>query len=86
MSTLVDICVLRVNPYPADHDYCRFQSVLFVDQITVIGKRMSKRQDLQMFVLKLTLILLSKFLKNFNHFRLWIAVARHNLKWLKFFV
>ena len=28
------------NPYPADHDYCRFQSVLLVDHITVIGNEM----------------------------------------------
>ena len=28
------------NPYPADHDYCRFQFVLFVDQITGIGNKM----------------------------------------------
>ena len=30
----------NINPYPADHDYCRFQSVLLVDQITVIGNEM----------------------------------------------
>ena len=28
------------NPYPADHDYCRFQYVLLVDQITIIGNEM----------------------------------------------
>ena len=28
------------NPYPADHDYCRFKSVLLVDEITVIGNEM----------------------------------------------
>ena len=27
---------LAVNPYPAIHDYCRFLSVLLVDQINVI--------------------------------------------------
>ena len=29
-----------IEPYPADHDYCRFLSVLLVDQITVIGNDM----------------------------------------------
>ena len=31
---------LHVNPYPADLDYCRFYSVLLVEQITVIGNEM----------------------------------------------
>ena len=31
----------RANPYPADHDYCRFSSVLLVDQINTIGDEMS---------------------------------------------
>ena len=44
----------HVNPYPADHDYCRFQPVLLVDQITDIGNEIGvKHQDLQMFGLKL---------------------------------
>ena len=30
----------NVNPHPADHDYCRFQSVLLVDQFTAIGDEM----------------------------------------------
>ena len=29
-----------VSLYPADHDYCRFQYVLLVDQITVIRNEM----------------------------------------------
>ena len=37
-----------------------------------------KRQDLQMFSIKL-----NKKWVIFKHLRLWIAVARHNLKWLK---
>ena len=28
------------NPYPADHDFVRFQPILLVDQITVIGNEM----------------------------------------------
>ena len=28
------------NPHPADHDYCRFQFVLLVYQITVFGNKM----------------------------------------------
>ena len=36
----VDPRAVRVNPYPADHDYCRFQPVLLVDQITDIGNEM----------------------------------------------
>ena len=35
-----DCDVLNVNPYPAYHDYCRFQFVLLVEQITVIGNEM----------------------------------------------
>ena len=31
----------RANPYPADHGYCRFSSVLLVDQINTIGDEMS---------------------------------------------
>ena len=42
----------QINTYPADHDYCRFQSVLSVDKITVIEmKCVFKHQDLQIFVL-----------------------------------
>ena len=26
-----------LNPYQADHDYCRFYSALIFDQLTVIG-------------------------------------------------
>ena len=29
-----------VIPYPTDHGDCHFQSVLLVDQITVIGNKM----------------------------------------------
>ena len=29
-----------INPYPAHHDYCRFQPVLFVDKMTVIENEM----------------------------------------------
>ena len=36
----IDHRTVRVNPYPADHDYCCFYSVLLVNQITVIGKEM----------------------------------------------
>ena len=27
--------IFSINHYPADHNYCRFKPVLFVDQITV---------------------------------------------------
>ena len=30
----------QMNPFPADHDYCRFESVLLVNQITAIGNEM----------------------------------------------
>ena len=43
-----------MNPFPADHDYCRFESVLLVSQITAIGNKcVSKQQDLQIVGLKL---------------------------------
>ena len=52
MTTKADPGSERVNPYSAGHNYCRFQTVLLVDQITVIGmKCMTKHQDLQIFVL-----------------------------------
>ena len=41
-----------INPYPADHDYCRFYFVLLGNKITVI-RNVSKYHDLQLFVLKL---------------------------------
>ena len=72
-------CHFYVSPYPADHDYCRFWSVLFVDQITVIGNEMC--------------VWTSRFANNcaeikqvwviFCHLELWVAVARHNFKWVK---
>ena len=34
------LSTLRVNPYPANHDYSRFYSVLLVNQITVFGIEM----------------------------------------------
>ena len=30
-----------INPYPADHNYCPFESVLLVLQNNVIGNEMS---------------------------------------------
>ena len=30
-------CHFSNNPYPADHDYCRFQSAFLADQVTDIG-------------------------------------------------
>ena len=30
---------MAINPLPADHDFCRYPFVLFVDQITEIGKQ-----------------------------------------------
>ena len=46
--------ICKVNPYPADDDYRHFESVLFVDQITDIGKKyVFKHQDLQRIDLKL---------------------------------
>ena len=32
--------VFCVNPYPADHDYCRFSLFLLVSEIAVIGNEM----------------------------------------------
>ena len=31
------LSLLRLYPYPADHNYCQYLLVLLVDQITVIG-------------------------------------------------
>ena len=31
---------IKFYPYPADHDYCRFISFLFVDKIAVIWYEM----------------------------------------------
>ena len=33
--------LMKCNPYPADHDYCRFKSVLLADKITVVGNEMT---------------------------------------------
>ena len=40
---------------------------------------MFKHQDLQMFTLKL-----NNYRVIFTHLKLWVAVARHNFKWVKF--
>ena len=42
-------CEIRLNLYPADHNYCRFSTVLLVNHITI----MSEHQDLQIYVVKL---------------------------------
>ena len=39
-DSLMPLMSFSFNPYPADHDYCRFLSVLLVGQITVIGNEM----------------------------------------------
>ena len=41
VSLYYHIVYHNVNHYPADNDYCRFKSVLLVDQITFIGNEMS---------------------------------------------
>ena len=40
LTTKVDPHAVGVNCYPADRDYWHFQSVLLVDQSTVIGNEM----------------------------------------------
>ena len=37
-----------IKRFPANHDYCRFQSVFLVDQITDIGDKMG-RFDIEIF-------------------------------------
>ena len=32
LSVITVCCNSHINPYPADHDYCRFQSVLLVNK------------------------------------------------------
>ena len=68
----------RVNPYIPNHDYSRFKFVLFIHQILNIGNDMSKEfkhQDLQMSQI-------NKICVIFNHLKLWVVVATHNLKWV----
>ena len=39
-SLITLVIIARINPHPDDHHYCRFYSVLLVDQITVIQNEM----------------------------------------------
>ena len=74
-----DIWGCLFSPYSADHDYCHFLSVLLVDQITVIGNEMyvytSRFANICAQIKQIWVI--------FSHLKLWVAVARHNFKWLK---
>ena len=48
-----EICQ-RFNPYPSDHDYCRFNLCdLWLKSLLLGIKCVSKYQDLQIFLLKL---------------------------------
>ena len=40
LTVFMRVILYPLNPYPADHNYCRFQSVLLVGQITDIGNEM----------------------------------------------
>ena len=71
--TLVDVSTLRINPLDG-----RFYFVLLVVQVTVITNEMCvKTAKFRYF--RSQIKHLSVFL---THFRVWIAVARHNLKWV----
>ena len=71
--------IYAVNSYPADRDYCRFHSVLLVDQITVIGNEMcvqiSRFANICAQIIQIGVV--------FNRLKLWVAVARHIFKWVK---
>ena len=58
------------NLYRTDPDYCRFQSVLLVDQITVIGNEMgvwtSSFENICAQIKQILVI--------FIHLKLWVAV------------
>ena len=68
--------IVTINPYPADHDFCRFHLVLSVDQVTFIGNEMcvytSKLANFWSQIKQICII--------FTYLKLWVAVARHNFK------
>ena len=69
------------NLFPADHDYCRFQIILFIDQITAIGNGMCVFLNIKICKY---LISHKTNMNTFQTLELWIAVARHNSSGWKF--
>ena len=71
----------HANPKPAKPDYGRFHSMLLSDWRTAVANELCVQTSIFAncwFQIKQICVI-------FTHLRLWIAVARHNLKWVKIF-
>ena len=71
------LCELQFNPYPADHNYYCFNLYHLFIKSLIFGTKCVFKSGFASDRFRIEQILI------FTHLKLWFAVARHNLKWMK---